>query len=70
MAWEFSRSDIRDVGGNMYQIGPVEFEIVPGAETVGYKNLETELSGAASVEDLRKNFGDDVAEYFREKLEH
>ncbi len=68
MAETFSRQDIKTVGDNMYQIGSVEFEIVPGADKIGYKNVETELSGAASVDEIRKDFGDDVASFLQEKL--
>ncbi len=70
MPWEFTREDIRVVGDNMYQIGPVEFEIIPGQDKIGYKNVETELSGAASIDDLKKDFGDDVASFFETKLKH
>lgn len=70
MSWEFSKEDIRTVGDNMYQIGPVEFEIIPGQDKIGYKNVETELSGAASIDELRKDFGDDVASFFQAKLGH
>lgn len=68
MAKTFSRDDIKAVGDNMYQIGSVEFEIVSGSPNVGYKNLETELSGAASIEDIKRDFGEDVAGFFQEKL--
>ncbi len=68
MAKTFSRNDIRAVGDDMYQIGSVELEIVPGSDKIGYKNLETELSGATTIEDIRKDFGDDVASFFKEKL--
>jgi hypothetical protein len=68
MAHKFSRDDIKAVGDNMYQIGSVEFEIVPGAKEVGYKNLETEESGAKSIDDIRSEFGDEVATYLQEKL--
>ena len=47
---------------------PVEFEIVSGAEKMRYKNHETEISGTATFEHLRQDFGDYVAAYFKEKL--
>lgn len=68
MAKTFTRQNIKAVGDGMYQIGAVEFEIVPGSDKVGYKNLETELSGASTIEDIRNDFGDDIASFFKEKL--
>ena len=68
MALKLSRDDIKAVGENMYQIGPLEFEIMGGAGTVSYKNLETEESGSGTIDDLRQEFGDDVASFFKEKL--
>jgi hypothetical protein len=64
----FTRNDIRAVGDNMYQIGAVEFEIVQGSPYVGYKNVEVEESGSATIDDIRRDFGDDVAAFFQEKL--
>ncbi|MFC1834753.1 hypothetical protein ACFL2Q_08460 [Thermodesulfobacteriota bacterium] len=68
MAVKFSRNDIRDVGGNVYQLGSLEFAIMPGASRVGYKNLETDEAGAATPEDIGLEFGNDVGSFFREKL--
>lgn len=68
MAWKFTREDIKQVRANVYQLGPVEFEISPGSQTVQYQNIETMVSGPATVEDLKRDFGEDVAAFFREKL--
>lgn len=68
MAMMLSRDDIRAVGDNMYQIGSVEFEIIPGSPGVGFKNLETEDAGTASLDEIKLEFGEDVASFFREKM--
>jgi hypothetical protein len=68
MAIKYSRKDIKELGGDTYQLGSLEFEIVSG--TLGYKNLDTEEVGTSNVEDLRAEFGDEVASFFNEKLGH
>jgi hypothetical protein len=69
MSHHFSREDIRSVGDNMYQIGSVEFEIVQGSNLVGYKNVETEESGSTTIEEIDKQFGSDVADFLKDKLQ-
>ena len=49
-------------------MGPVEFEIMPGPDKIGYSNVMTEMSGTASIEELRNAYGDDVASFFQSKL--
>jgi len=68
MALNLSRDDIKTVGDNMYQIGSVEFEIIPGSPGLGFKNVETEDAGTASLEEVGKEFGEDIASFFRERL--
>lgn len=69
MAWTFKREDVKKVRPNVYQLGPVEFEISPGSQTVQYQNIETMDSGPATIDDLKRDFGQDVASFFKERLE-
>ena len=52
----------------MYQIGSVEFEVIPGSPGIGFKNVETEDAGTASLDEVGHEFGEDVAAFFREKM--
>ena len=69
MAWTFKKEDIKQVRTNVFQLGPVEFEISPGSDVVQYQNIETMVSGPASLNDLTRDFGEDVASFFKEKLQ-
>jgi hypothetical protein len=68
MSHHFSKDDVKAVGDNMYQIGSVEFEIIPGSSLVGYKNVETEEAGSATIDQINDQFGQEVGDYLKTKM--